>query len=72
MPTLYAQAMRRAAEICGEEALAHRLGVSQVRLHFWMDGLAVPPGDVFLKVADILGEHALEILRNQPGRGPSA
>jgi DNA-binding transcriptional regulator YiaG len=63
MPTVQARAMRRAAEICGEEQLARRLGVTTRTVRFWMSGMAVPPGDVFLKVADILGDHALEKLK---------
>ncbi len=60
MPTVQARAMRRAAEICGEDQLARRLGVTTRTVRFWMSGMAVPPGDVFLKVADILGDHALK------------
>ena len=62
MPTLYARAVRRAAEICGEEALAGRLGITPKQLRYWMQGLAQPPADVFLAVADILGEQTLEEL----------
>jgi hypothetical protein len=64
VPTLYARAMRRAAEILGEPELAARLDVTEGKLRFWIQGAAEPPGDVFLKVADILGEHALEQLQH--------
>jgi predicted transcriptional regulator len=64
VPTLYARAVRRAAEILGEGELAAHLGVTNFRLEFWLKGLAVPPGDVFLKVADILGENSLEELKH--------
>jgi hypothetical protein len=63
VPTLYALAMRRAAEILGESELAAHLSVTEVQLRWWMQGVAVPPGDVFLKVADILGDHTLEELK---------
>ena len=72
MPTLYARAMRRAAEIIGVGSLATRLGVSQRQLELWMRGLAEPPADVFLKVADILGEKTVEELRPPAGADPGA
>lgn len=76
MPTLYARAIRPAAEILGEPELAARLGVTQTQLAFWMRGAAVPPGDVFLKVADILADLALEDLKHprptDPGTGRDA
>jgi hypothetical protein len=63
VPTLYARAIGRAAQIIGDAGLAARLGVTEIQLRFWMQGVAEPPGDVFLKVAYILGEHSLEELR---------
>jgi hypothetical protein len=60
-----ARAVRRAAEIVGDDALAIRLGVSQERLRLWMQGLARPPESVFLQVVDIIGEHALQALRRE-------
>jgi hypothetical protein len=72
VPTLYARAVRRAAEILGESQLAARLGVSVVQLRFWTQGVTVPPGDVFLKVADILSEHSLEELKGPHPMGPEA
>jgi DNA-binding transcriptional regulator YdaS (Cro superfamily) len=57
--------MRRAAEICGEEALARELGVTVTVLNVWLKGLAEPPADVFLKIADILGDFSLQELRDQ-------
>jgi predicted transcriptional regulator len=63
VPTLYARAMRRAADIVGVSALATRLGVSQRQLELWMRGLAEPPAEIFLKVADILGEKTVDDLR---------
>jgi hypothetical protein len=64
--TLYARAVKRAVEIRGEEELAKELGVSTIKIRVWMSGISVPPPDVFLKVADILGEHALEELIHRP------
>jgi DNA-binding transcriptional regulator YiaG len=63
VPTLYARAVRRAAEILGEDELVSRLSVTKTQLRFWMRGAAEPPGDAFLLVADILGEHALHLLK---------
>jgi hypothetical protein len=66
LTTLHASALRRAAEIWGEEGLAKRLGVTLPVLRLWMAGRAELPGDAFLKVADLLGEHALQQLRQRP------
>ncbi len=63
MPTVHARAMRRAAELCGEEVLARRLGATPAQLGLWMRGLALPPDDVFLKLVDIIWEHAAEELK---------
>jgi DNA-binding transcriptional regulator YiaG len=73
VPTLYARAIRRAAEITGEADLALQLGVTSAQLRFWIQGAAVPPGDAFLKVVDILGDHALHELKRPlpPDRGTS-
>jgi DNA-binding transcriptional regulator YiaG len=66
VPTLYARATRRAAEICGEDVLAERLGVTGKQLRYWIQGLADPPAAAFLQVADILGEKTLEELVDPP------
>jgi hypothetical protein len=72
VPRLYARAVRRAAEICGKEALARELGVTVTQLDVWLKGLAEPPADVFLKVADILGDFSLQELRDQQRSAPTA
>src|SRR5687768_9271391 len=72
VPTLYARAMRRAADIVGVGALATRLGVSQRQLELWMRGLAEPPAEIFLKVADILGEKTVEDLHPSGPTDPGA
>ena len=64
MRTVHAQAVERTAEICGEQALADRLGVSRSRLSSWMRGTAEPPDSVFPQVVDILSECALNELKN--------
>ena len=66
MPTVHAQAVKRAAEICGEQALADRLGVSRERLLLWMRGIAEPPDAVFLQVVDVLSEYHLNELKKRP------
>jgi hypothetical protein len=71
VPTLHARAMRRAAEIYGEEALARHLGVRPIQLAVWMSGAVAPPLEAFLKVADILGDHALRELKKPPQQNPS-
>ncbi len=66
MPTLYARAIRRAADICGADLLAERLGVTRTQLSAWMSGIKEPSTEVFLKVADILGEKTIEELKRRP------
>lgn len=67
LPTVHGQTLKRAAEIVGgEEALARRLQVSPNHLELWIRGLASPPDDVFLKAADIVGEHDLQQIAKPP------
>jgi transcriptional regulator with XRE-family HTH domain len=66
MPTVYARTLRRAAELLGGEgALAARLGVTRDQLDLWLRNFVRPPNDVFLKAADIVGEHELRMLNEQ-------
>lgn len=61
MPTVYVRTLKRAAEIIGgEEEFAHRLKVTPSLLELWIRGVVSPPGDVFLKAADIVSEHDLQ------------
>jgi DNA-binding transcriptional regulator YdaS (Cro superfamily) len=60
VPTVYVRTLKRAAEVLGgEEDLARRLKVAPCHLILWMRGVVSPPGDVFLKAADIVSEHDL-------------
>jgi len=66
MPTVYARTLRRAAELLGgESALAAQLGVTKNELDLWIRNFVRPPGDAFLKAADIVGEHELRLLNDQ-------
>jgi transcriptional regulator with XRE-family HTH domain len=66
MPTVYARTLRRAAELLGSEAaLAARLGVTKKELDLWLRNFVRPPNDIFLKAADIVGEHELRALHEQ-------
>ena len=65
MSTVQARAVRRAAEILGPDALAIRLGVAPERVYLWMEGVVRLPDSVFLEVVDIIGDHALQALRNE-------
>jgi hypothetical protein len=66
MPTVYARTLSRAAELLGGEgALAARLGVTKDELDLWLRNFVRPPNDVFLKAADIVGEHELRVLNEQ-------
>ena len=70
MPTVHARAVRRAAEIFGERELAARLGVTPKQLVLWMQGLVLPPNNVFLEVVDIVSEHALRELQQEDEKKP--
>ena len=61
MPTVYVRTLKRAVEIIGgEEELARRLQVTPRRLALWMGGVVAPPGDVFLKAAEVVSEYELQ------------
>jgi hypothetical protein len=70
LPTVQARAVRRAAEILGDDALAIRLGVTQERLRLWMQDIVRPPESVFLEVVDIIGDHVVRALRNEVNPTP--
>ena len=69
MPTVYARAFAKAAEICGEQELARRLGLTIAQLRLWTQGLVTPPESLFLLVVDILSEDAMRKL-SEPNSGP--
>ena len=61
--------LERAVEILGgEEQVAGYLGVSPAHLRIWKRGLFSPPGEVFLKLVDLLSERP-PIRPGGPGRG---
>jgi DNA-binding transcriptional regulator YdaS (Cro superfamily) len=65
--TVYIRTLKRAAELIGgEEELARRLMVTPAHLALWIRGVLPPPGDVFLKAADIVAEHDLQQLQVKP------
>lgn len=58
MPSVYARALRRAAEILGsEDLLAARLKVEPAQLGLWLKGMATPPTRVFLEAVDLIVAH---------------
>lgn len=64
--TIHAETLKRAAQfVGGREALRAHLNVSPMRLAAWMDGMLVPPRDVFLRAVDLVLEHQLAHLRAQ-------
>ena len=64
MPTVYIRTLKRAAELIGsEEALARHLNVVPSHVELWIRGVVSPPGDVFLRAADIVSEHDLQQLK---------
>jgi DNA-binding transcriptional regulator YdaS (Cro superfamily) len=63
VPTVYIRTLKRAAELVGsEEALARHLKVLPSHVELWIRGVVSPPGDVFLRAADIVSEHDLKQL----------
>ena len=55
MQRIYAQALKRAAEILGgADALCDVLQVPSHRLHAWLSGYETPPMGVFLKAVDVI------------------
>jgi hypothetical protein len=56
--TLYAQTLKRAAEIVGgEQNLAVRLRVTPSHLALWIQGVESPPTKIFLKAVDVLADY---------------
>lgn len=73
MPMVYIRTLKRAAELIGdEEALARKLNVTPNHLTLWIRGVVSPPGDVFLKAADIVSEHEMQQLSAKSGNPPSS
>jgi hypothetical protein len=60
LPSVHSQALARAVELCGEAGLAARLGVTLEQLKRWISQAETPPGDVFLKLVDIIWDQAVE------------
>ena len=61
--SVYTFVLQRATGLRGgERGLANYLGVSRSRLRRWLQDDAVPP-DVFLKLVDLLLDHALHLLQ---------
>ncbi len=64
--TVHTRALHRAAELLGgKDALGVYLGVTPVKLGIWMRGSIAPPGDVFLRVVDLLLEHEVTSVRQK-------
>jgi hypothetical protein len=58
--TVHARTLKRAADICGgEEQLAAWLRVTPRHLNRWIEGLAQPPTDVFLRAVDLVVDHGI-------------
>jgi hypothetical protein len=58
VPNLYAQTLKRAAQVVGGTGqLALRLKVTPSHLARWLGGVERAPADVFLKAVDLLNEE---------------
>jgi hypothetical protein len=61
--TVHARTLKRAAEICGgEQQLALWLRVTPSHLARWIEGLAQPPTEVFLRAVDLVVDHSISLL----------
>jgi DNA-binding transcriptional regulator YdaS (Cro superfamily) len=68
MPTVYARALERAAQVLGsKERLRARLGVKAHELEQWLSGGREPPTEVFLATVDILSSTPV-VARARPLR----
>lgn len=64
---VHIETLKRAAELVGgQEALARRLEVAPRHLALWIKGMVSPPGEVFLRAADIVSEHEVQEI-TKPG-----
>lgn len=72
MPTVWAEILRRAAEIVGGElSLAAKLKVKPGDLAVWLGAQKTPPPEVFLMAIDLIGERQLEELAKKQITKPS-
>lgn len=61
MPTVYAQTLRRAAEIVGGATqLSTRLRVPYEDLVYWLEGTKRVPEDIFLRAVDIVTAYGID------------
>jgi DNA-binding transcriptional regulator YdaS (Cro superfamily) len=61
--SVYSRTLRRAAHIVGgENELAARLHVSATDLALWVQGVGVPPSNVFLDAVDLVTAHGVSEL----------
>jgi len=58
MSSVYARALKRAAEIVGGETeFARQLSIPAATLRRWTTGETTPPMEVFLKAVDVITAH---------------
>jgi hypothetical protein len=66
MPTVYARALQRAAEVLGgKEPLRALLHVTPAKLAAWLSGDQNPPMDVFLIAVDVISDADLPVERER-------
>ena len=55
---IHRRALQRALELSGgAEPLARHLGVAPSAVRFWLNASSPLPGDIFLKIVDLVLEH---------------
>jgi DNA-binding transcriptional regulator YdaS (Cro superfamily) len=61
--SVYSRTLRRAAHIVGgDDKLAARLEVTPTDLALWIQGIGVPPSNVFLEAVDLVTAHGVSEL----------
>ncbi|HEX6266643.1 MAG TPA: YdaS family helix-turn-helix protein [Burkholderiales bacterium] len=70
MPTaIHKRALQRAIDLAGGvDPLAKQLNVPSTAVRFWLNGSSPLPGDVFLKIVDLMLDHSMTELRPPPAQ----
>jgi hypothetical protein len=61
---VHRRALERGLELAGGiEPLARYLSVAPASVHYWLSGASPVPGDVFLKLVDLIIERSMSELQ---------
>jgi hypothetical protein len=66
---IHKRALQRAIDLAGGvDPLAKQLNVPSTAVRFWLNGSSPLPGDVFLKIVDLILDRSLTELRPPPAQ----